>query len=179
MTRIGNWWKTLDGFSRTLFVALCAMAVLNIAVVTSSLAPTDTRDALTGYSEQVAIGTIGDPKDAVIAVGDPVEVTGERCNSSGQVLEVSFSYSWRLEGTHDDVRYPSLSGSLDRPAGCSKRVLQFPMPVGVVEYAEKVGKDTVWHIEGLETPIDDEGNLGTIKYWESTPFTVQAPTESE
>lgn len=179
MRAIHQWWKDLQGFSRILFVSLCVMMVLNVIVIFNAFTPANTDNALTGYSEQVALGTVGDPADAVVRVGDLVEVRGERCNSSGQTLEVTFSYSWKLENSEEDIRFPSLSGTTDRAPGCSSRTINFPMPAGVIAYAESAGKETTWHVEGLETPMDDEGNLGRIKYWESTPFTVEAAPKSE
>lgn len=165
----------MHGFSQGLFVALCVMSVLNLVVIYNAgiVDRTDYENPLQNYSAQQVQGTVGDPGEAVLVAGDKTPLTGTRCNVIDKEIEVTYRYTWKSMDPGPALNVAGLNGTEQRAPGCIDRVVKLGMPTEVIDATNLTGKPTQWKIEGVETPIDPDGNLGNLKYWETNKFTVQ------
>lgn len=163
-------WSDAGPFEKMLVVGFAAMIVLNLGVIffEGKLGEQDFDNPLSDYSKQVVSKEVPN--------GDPVTIEGRRCNSYNLPINVTYAYSWKTTDPDDNIAVAGTSGAFEMAPGCLEGSTAYTMPPGVFEYTKSQIKGEVegvkWYIEALETPIDDEGNLGQIKYWRTNDFTI-------
>lgn len=176
----GFHWKDLGTTGRVLVIGLATMIILNVCIIFfgGKIGQQDFKNPLSDYSKQIIQNSVEGAKIPTVVNGADVTLTGRRCNSYNQAINVTFVYTWKTANPDDNISVPGLSGSSQRAPGCVDRSTQMTMPPAVYEATEQLlasNPDGVeWYVEALETPIDDEGDLGQIKYWRTNDFTVIA-----
>lgn len=170
MTQVRAWWKNLGGVAQAFFVGLCLLVMLNLGIIFfgGKIGQQEFKNPLSDYSKQVVVDQVRN--------GDPVTIEGRRCNSYNLPINVTYAYSWKTTDPDDNISIPGSSGAFEMAPGCVNGTTAYTMPPGVFEYTKAQIKGEVdgvkWYIEALETPIDDEGNLGQIKYWRTNDFEI-------
>lgn len=169
MSRISKWWSGLAGVGQVLVVGLCLMFALNLVVIGNTFRDTAFDEPLSGYERELA--------QEEFTTLEPVRMSSQRCNDYDQTIHVTYQRSWRTADPNDQVVVPGGGGNFELAPGCSSGDVKYPIPPGVVAYTEAAlaeGRDGVeWIIEGIETPIDEEGDVGQIKIWQTEPFKVK------
>lgn len=102
----------------------------------------------------------------VIHLTDTVNITGTKCaDAPARVRGTKF---WQSEDVHG---YTILDGYGvgDRTVGCVTKHYMNVIPAAVAQ-AVRTGGPKVWHIEGTDTPIRDNGVQGVPRTWVTDPF---------
>lgn len=174
----GFHWNDLGATGKVLVVGLAAMIVLNVGVIFfgGKIGQQDFENPLSNYSKQRIENSVEGAKTPSVVNGSDVTLTGRRCNSYNLPINVTFVYTWKTTDLENPISVPGLSGAAQRAPGCSDRSTNLTMPPAVFEISRQKlaeGATSVgWYLEALETPIDDEGNLGQIKYWRTNDFLI-------
>ncbi len=153
------------------YVLLLAVAVLiggiGATLAYSSLNGTEPAFAPLGrYSTQYATPAIRD--------GEPLQVTGKKCNKTSHPVEVRGSFVY-VSVIPEGYRIPGFSGAGVRKPGCE--AFHFTndttalSAVNNLLFAQGLTQ-VAWKIVGGEVPIDSSGRDGRPKVYESTVFTV-------
>lgn len=178
-------WKELGTIGQLFVVGFALMLVINIGYIFfgDRLGQQEFKNPLSDYSEQVIQNSVEGAETPTVVNGSDVTLAGRRCNSYNLPINVTFMYSWKTSNPDDAITVPGLGGSSQRAPGCIDRSTQMTMPPGVYETTKRLLEEdpnltaVKWYVEALETPIDDEGNLGQIKYWRTNDFSIVAETE--
>lgn len=178
MARIVNFFKRMNAAAFGLFVAMVIMLALNIFafLVPALTQGEEFHKVMDGSTAPVVLDRATGQRVASLHVGEAVNLQATRCNNSKQLINVNFAYLWHLVEDDSDLRLPALSGTLPRSPGCNTAETEINMPASVADvtrarFAEG-DKEVEWRIEGVETAVHPQGEVGPVRYWETQTFKV-------
>ena len=100
-----------------------------------------------------------------------VIIEGTQCNDSDETVTLSGEISWRSVDP-PGIAFVVLAGVTELPPGCRTETFHNPVPEEVAELVEDV---PMWKVDGTAWPIDDEGNRGAPRDFQSEEFEVYLP----
>jgi len=136
----------------------------------------DTYDPLGEYPVQIVTAEeiLDNGTKAVFLEGD-IEVEGTKCNDSSKDVQVVGFITWHAvdpPGTIVDTGV----GRNEMEPGCTTTVFQNQIPVEVriaIQAQHDNGiHEPVWHIQGTEWPLDEDGERGEPRRYETENFIV-------
>lgn len=135
-------------------------------------------DPLGDYPVQIVTAEeiLDDGTKAAFLEGD-VEVEGTKCNDTNEVVEVTGFITWQAIDP-PGVIIETGEGRSEYAPGCTTTVFQNQIPIEVaiaIQSQHDNGIDQpIWHIEGIEWPIDAAGDRGKPARFETENFAVLA-----
>lgn len=160
-----------DKVTRVLLLVLIAVIVLGVATVLVALRPKSPRVVLDNPSPQDVSSRIPNVPGAAATVDQDILVSGEKCNLTGDPLDVYGEVTWRPVFP-PDVGIVVATGHAVRQPGCQEFSFVNDVPGPVVERTAELIESTgaefvVWQIAGVETPQCLECAPG---YWHTESF---------
>jgi hypothetical protein len=130
---------------------------------------------LTGYSEQVVVGShrIAMTPDAAVTIA------GTKCNRTSRPVQVRGRMYWVSEKP-GGATLLVFSGIASRKPGCTTQTFVNAVPDVVrSRFAATVDRFPVqrWYLTGVEIPVDSKGQDGVQVHWRSESFDLVAQEE--
>lgn len=140
-----------------------------LAVVVWDQIQPDSYNPLGAYpTQQVNEAEVNGIPTVVASPGATVSVTGTKCNDSDQSVKARGHFEFRRAKPPGFV-VPVGSSTVERPPGCQTFTFANEVPAAVIAEINAHGA-SLWQITGVETPISDDGQRGTPRYWNTVSF---------
>lgn len=155
-------------------LAVCLLIVAG-AVVFAEVRDRPVWSPLGDYPTQTVTSRIDGIEGPAVRLNSLVEVTAEKCNLSGEPVEVVGRLAWQAMDPPGAV-IETGAGTGVREPGCVTQRFSNPIPAevrSVISAQHAAGIDEPrWRIRGDETPIRDNGSDGRPGRWVTENFTV-------
>ncbi len=165
--------------ARSFAVGLAAVALVLVAVASMllwvELRGDDTFDPLGEYAEQDVTAEENADGLPVVAIDDPVEVVGTKCNDSDEPVRITGVLSWQARDPAGAVIEVGRGERVAEP-GCIEQTFENLIPPevrGLIAGQHEAGIPApVWRISGREVPIDGNGAEGVARTFVTEDFVV-------
>ena len=124
-------------------------------------------DPLGDFPEQEVLN-----EDHLVPTDSFVIIEGTKCNDSDETVTVAGEVSWQSVEP-SGIAFVVLAGVGALDPGCTTETFHNPVPDEVAELAEE--GLVMWKVNGTNWPIDDEGNRGSPRDFQSETFEVHLP----